>query len=114
MSNFVKIAGLLLVVIFAMAVMASADNQLQREANNRNPSPVQAAESTAVRVDQAPQTIDTSMNQVTESMTGGPSIHFPEPSYDFGVIEEGVKVSHTFIVQNTGDLPLKLIRAKAS
>jgi hypothetical protein len=48
------------------------------------------------------------------SVTGGPSIHFPEPSYDFGVIDEGVSVSHTFIVQNTGDLPLKLIRAKAS
>ena len=42
----------------------------------------------------------------------GPSIHFPEPEFDFGSIPEGAKVSHTFVVQNTGDEPLKLIRAK--
>jgi len=48
------------------------------------------------------------------SVTGGPSIHFLEQSHDFGTIAEGVKVSHTFIVQNTGDQPLKLIRAKGS
>ena len=46
--------------------------------------------------------------------TGGPSIHFPEPSYDFGSIAQKAKVSHTFIVQNTGDEPLKLIKAKGS
>lgn len=44
----------------------------------------------------------------------GPSIHFPEPSYDFGSISQGDKVSHTFVVQNTGDEPLKLIRAQGS
>ena len=48
------------------------------------------------------------------SVTGGPSIHYPEPSHDFGTIAERVTVSHTFIVQNTGDQPLKLIRAKGS
>ncbi len=44
----------------------------------------------------------------------GPSIHFPEPEFDFGSIAQGAKVSHTFVVQNTGDEPLKLIRAKGS
>lgn len=44
----------------------------------------------------------------------GPSIHFPEPEFDFGSIAQGQKVSHTFAVQNTGDEPLKLIRAKGS
>jgi hypothetical protein len=45
------------------------------------------------------------------SIGHGPSIHFPEPSYDFGSIAQGAKVSHRFVVQNTGDEPLKLIRA---
>lgn len=44
----------------------------------------------------------------------GPSIHFPEPEFDFGSIAQGAKVSHTFVVRNTGDEPLKLIRAKGS
>lgn len=46
--------------------------------------------------------------------TGGASIYFPEPSHDFGNIVQGDKVSHTFIVQNYGDEPLKLIKAKGS
>ncbi len=44
----------------------------------------------------------------------GPSIQFPEPSYDFGTISQGDKVSHTFIVRNAGNEPLKLIKAKGS
>ena len=46
--------------------------------------------------------------------TGGPAIYYPEPSHDFGAISQGDKVSHTFIVQNYGDEPLKLIKAKGS
>lgn len=52
--------------------------------------------------------------QTTASGSHGPSIHFPEPSYDFGTISQGDKVSHTFVVQNKGDEPLKLIRAQGS
>ncbi len=53
-------------------------------------------------------------NQPSGAVGGGPSIHLPEPSYDFGTISQGDKVSHTFAVQNIGDEPLKLIRAKGS
>ena len=52
--------------------------------------------------------------QTTASGSHGPSIHFPEPSYDFGTISQGDKVSHTFVVQNKGDEPLKLIRAQGT
>lgn len=52
--------------------------------------------------------------QTPVSSGHGPSIHFPEPDFDFGSISQGDKVSHTFVVQNTGDEPLKLIRAKGS
>ena len=53
-------------------------------------------------------------SQSSNAVTGGPSIHFPEPSFDFGTISQGDKVSHTFVVQNNGDEPLKLIKAKGS
>ncbi len=54
------------------------------------------------------------VNQPAEAITGGPSIHFAEPSHDFGTITQGAKVTHTFVVTNNGDEPLKLIRAKGS
>ena len=48
------------------------------------------------------------------NVSGGPQISFPETSYDFGTIAQGSKVSHTFIVRNAGDAPLRLIRAAGS
>jgi len=49
-----------------------------------------------------------------EHYTGGPSIYFPEPTHDFGHIDQGDKVTYDFVVQNYGDQPLKLIKAKGS
>ena len=46
--------------------------------------------------------------------TGDPRIVFPETSYDFGTITQGANVSHTFVVRNAGDAPLKLIEVKGS
>jgi len=48
------------------------------------------------------------------STTGGPQITFPESEFNFGTIAQGAKVSHTFVVKNTGDAPLKLIKAAGS
>ncbi|GEM_PF-1325817 len=45
---------------------------------------------------------------------GTPKIMFFEKSFDFGNVSQGEKVSHKFIIQNTGNAPLKLIRAKGS
>ena len=53
-------------------------------------------------------------SQSSNSVIGRASIHFPEPSFDFGTISQGDKATHTFVVQNTGDAPLKLIKAKGS
>jgi len=47
-------------------------------------------------------------------VSGGPQISFPETSYDFGTIAQGSKVSHTFIVRNAGDAPLRLIKAQGT
>ena len=56
-------------------------------------------------------------NHTDQSASGnpeGPSIYFPEESYDFGTISQGTKASHTFVVKNTGSEPLRLISAKGS
>lgn len=57
---------------------------------------------------------DTLATPPAKSGPHGPVVHFPEPSHDFGTIPQGEMVSHTFIVRNVGDEPLKLIKAKGS
>jgi PBP1b-binding outer membrane lipoprotein LpoB len=53
--------------------------------------------------------------QQPESSDGpSPTISFVETTHDFGMISQGVKATHTFIVRNTGDAPLRLISAKGS
>lgn len=51
---------------------------------------------------------------LTQSDGKAPQISFPEREFDFGTISQQSRVSHTFVVQNTGDAPLKLISAKGS
>jgi len=46
--------------------------------------------------------------------SGSPTIFFPETIYDFGKVAQGEKVTHEYAVKNTGDAPLKLIKAKGS
>jgi hypothetical protein len=61
-----------------------------------------------------PGRVDAEKDQSSGAVAGGPSIYISEPSYDFGAITQGAVVSHTFTVKNTGNEPLKLIKAKAS
>jgi len=43
-----------------------------------------------------------------------PEINFPTPSFDYGMIEAGEKVVHTYPFTNTGTVPLVLSNAKGS
>jgi len=47
--------------------------------------------------------------EASDQATGTPKIVFAETSYDFGTITQGANVSHTFVVRNAGDAPLKLL-----
>ena len=47
-------------------------------------------------------------------VSGGPQISFPEAEFDLGTIAQGTKASHTFVVKNIGDAPLKLIKAQGT
>jgi hypothetical protein len=37
-----------------------------------------------------------------------PKIHFDQPDYDFGEVEAGEEIEHTFVFENTGDDPLSI------
>ena len=45
---------------------------------------------------------------------GTPEITVDQPVYDFGSIGQGYMVKHTFILQNTGDQTLEIVRVSAS
>lgn len=65
---------------------------------------------------QKPKTLLSATSSPVKSGPEGssPVIHFPEPVHDFGTIARGSNVTHIFKVQNTGDAPLQLIKAKGS
>jgi len=96
----VSVAGVIVVAIAAFFFLG----------NNSNTA---SSRQTAAASDQ-PLNVLADNGRTTGADGHGPSIYFPESSYDFGSISQGDKVSHTFVVQNTGDKPLKLIRAHGS
>jgi hypothetical protein len=57
-----------------------------------------------------------SLGTESDSLLAGPrpKAFVREPDHDFGTIIQGSKVKHVFKVQNIGDAPLKLIKAKGS
>jgi len=53
-------------------------------------------------------------DEETPAPTAVPAISIPETSFDFGNVAQATKVSHKFVIKNTGEAPLKLISAKGS
>jgi len=49
----------------------------------------------------------------TLAVIAGPSIVVVDPVYDFGVVVEGDAVTHTFIIENRGDEPLRITNVVA-
>lgn len=65
--------------------------------------------------DRSQSTVSASGNENNgNSALGNAKIFFPDTSFDFGTVGQNMSVSHTFIVKNIGDMPLKLIKAKGS
>jgi len=46
--------------------------------------------------------------------TAGPEIAVDQPVHDYGSIGQGYMVKHTFVLQNTGDQMLEIVRVRAS
>ena len=49
-----------------------------------------------------------------EMVKEGPAIAFEEKLFDFGVIAQGDTVEHTFVFENVGSAPLKILSARGS
>jgi len=49
-----------------------------------------------------------------ESAPAAPRVLLPETTFDFGRVSQDQKLTHKFKIKNTGDAPLKLIKAKGS
>ena len=75
-------------------------------------------QSTKVTQDSTKKTVESTVaadgDSARAGSEGSPRIFFPDTLYDFGSVSQGTSVSHRFVVCNTGDAPLKLIRAKGS
>jgi hypothetical protein len=49
-----------------------------------------------------------------EQVKTGPLMHFEEKVYDFGTVISGDTVEHTFVFENRGTEPLKILSARGS
>lgn len=99
---------LLAVLMVAFLSSCQQGNQDVRDAARQDVA-TNAVQPNAAQPNAAPQTQQ-------PAAPAGPttSIEFTETTFDFGTIEEGEKVSHTFKFKNTGSEPLIFSNAKGS
>ena len=97
---------LLVVCISALLILVSGcqGSSSDQAADNETASLAQT--------DQSASETGASSDNVSDE--GNPRIFFPEIEYDFGNVSRQSSLTHVFKVQNKGDAPLKLIKAKGS
>jgi len=110
MRSFI-VSGMILIVLVWMAPCASAGVSSPDHNNKEKQTPTALFESgsLAILAQGAKQ-----VEQTEVTPAGAPKINFPDTLHDFGVVAQSTSNSYTFRVQNTGDAPLKLIKAKGS
>ncbi len=69
--------------------------------------PVLAQDSPAVQAE--PKPAETAQHPAGDA---APAVEIAEPEYDFGEIDEGGQVVHTFKVKNSGDAELKILNVR--
>lgn len=112
-STIMKIFG----VLFVM-VLAGCNSDLEKR--------VSSLERRMVELENRSQAANTGQPQITQTASNAapaaeqkpdgplPAFTFEETSHDFGQLQEGDVVSHTFKFTNTGDAPLIIQNASAS
>ncbi len=77
------------------------------------PAPTEIEQEDHLSPDRAEeQTPPGEANDGAVAASGAPQISLPENLFDFGKVTRGAKLTHNFKVRNTGDAPLKIIKAK--
>ena len=109
MIKQVKIGFMALLAVAFLAscqTASNADRDAAREQIETQQQPVQPANNSAV---QQP-------TQAEPAVPAGPTTEmtFSETTFDFGTIQEGEKVAHTYAFTNSGNEPLILSNAKGS
>jgi len=115
------ITTVLVLALVAGAVMTAAcsreKDQTEKSATasqNEDPSSGGEASPEAVENDNAGDGARTAARVRSLDLENAPKISFPETSYNFGTIAQGVTVTHAFEGYNAGKAPLELINAKGS
>jgi hypothetical protein len=105
---------LLLSVVF---LMASCDNSALEERIADLEDRVARLETSPGTAAKPSNTLNQQVAQQAEASMGSqemPKFSFEENSYDFGTIQEGEEVEHTFKFTNTGEAPLVIQKATAT
>lgn len=112
-----KLMNLGVLVTFAVAAMTSCTNNKQDEkiaALEERIKELEGGGDSNAQQKQSPTSL--AANVDTEATPEGPLgvIKFDEEEYDFGTVEAGTIVEHTFKFTNTGEAPLIIQSATAS
>ncbi len=101
--------------MFAVAIMACTDKDAERKVAELEDK-LAALENRGANTSTTPATTSTTTVSSTDEAPEGPlpAFTFQEEEYDFGTINEGDIVEHTFTFTNTGEAPLIIESARAS
>lgn len=107
--NIARTLSLFALPVLLVACGDTADSSAADDA-------VSTKTSTEAPADQPESKMDLARDNAEAPAVAGPttSITFAENSWDFGTIDEGDAVTHSFKFTNTGDIPLILDRCKGS
>jgi len=104
-----------LIAVFAVAIMACTDKDAERKVAELEDK-LAELENRGANTSTTPATTSTTTVSSTDETPDGPlpAFSFQEEEYDFGTINEGDIVEHTFTFTNTGEAPLIIESARAS
>jgi hypothetical protein len=58
--------------------------------------------------------LEANKSEVPADTVNVAKLDFPEKEFEFGIVDEGDKVNHTFVFKNTGKVPLTITNARGS
>jgi len=97
---------IILSVVLAWSMLSGCSAQDQ-------PQTQTATEKTAARNQSEKPQVNDEVQKKAIPSGATPRISFPEEIHDFGKVIRGDKLTHNFVVRNTGDAPLTIYKAKA-